>query len=89
LTQVVWSFAALADLRQIRGYIAQFNPSAAARLADRIIAAADGLILFPHRGTLVGDNLCQIMPVYPYLLRYEIVGDTVNILRVRHGMRDS
>jgi len=25
--------------------------------------------------------------VYPYIIRYEIVGDEVHTLRIRHGMR--
>ena len=87
MTRVVWSFAALADLQRIRSYIADFNPAAASRLAEQVIAAGDALVLFPYRGAPVGDNLREIIPVYPYLLRYEIIGDTLTILGVRHGMR--
>jgi plasmid stabilization system protein ParE len=77
----------LADLQEIRRYVAEFNPGAAQKLAEQIIQASNALVVFPHRGRLVGNNLREIMPVFPYLLRYEILDDAVTILRVRHGMR--
>ncbi|HME22983.1 MAG TPA: type II toxin-antitoxin system RelE/ParE family toxin [Acetobacteraceae bacterium] len=87
MTRVSWTVSALVDLQEIRRYIAEFNPAAAQTLAEQVIEASNSLVIFPRRGRLVGDNLREIMPVFPYLLRYEIVGDAVNILRVRHGMR--
>ena len=85
--RVVWSPAALDEIERIYRYIATFNPAAAAALAEALLTQGDGLVNFPHRGRPVGDNLREIMPVYPYLIRYEVTGDTVQILRVRHGMR--
>ena len=85
--RVVWSPAALDEIEQIYRHIAAFNPNAAIALAKALLIHGDGLVNFPHRGRSVGDNLREIAPVYPYLIRYEVVGDTVSILRVRHGMR--
>jgi plasmid stabilization system protein ParE len=36
---------------------------------------------------LVGGNLRELTIVYPYVIRYEVLGNDVTILRVRHGMR--
>jgi toxin ParE1/3/4 len=47
---VAFSPEAAADLQQIRTYIAQDNPTAAARIATRLVAATDRLERFPHMG---------------------------------------
>ena len=38
--RVIWSGPALRDLRRHTRYIADFNPLAAARMADELLAAA-------------------------------------------------
>lgn len=87
MTTVIWSPSALADLRGIRSYIDQFNPRAAGDVAVSLIEAGDSLQSFPYRGRSVGDGLREWTLVYPYVIRYEIVGDEVHILGVRHGKR--
>jgi toxin ParE1/3/4 len=82
-----WTTAALRDVARIHDYIADSNPHAAARVVQALLAAADGLATFPHRGRLVGRNLRELTTIYPYIIRYEISVDEVLILRVRHGMR--
>jgi plasmid stabilization system protein ParE len=71
-------------------YIFEFNPRAAADMADALFAAGDGLVNFPHRGRLVpGTFMRELVGVRPYVIRYRIdVGaDTVVILRIRHSAR--
>jgi len=86
--QVIWSPAALREISQIYNYIAQFNPRAAARLADELFAAGDSLVSFPNRGRPVpGTALRELTVVYPYVIRYRVADDVVRILRVRHGRR--
>lgn len=85
--RVIWSPSALAEVSRIYSYVADFNPKAAAALAEALLKQGDGLVHFSHRGRPVGNNLREIMPVYPYIMRYRVTGDTVEILRVRHGMR--
>jgi len=88
LRSVVWTLSALADLADIRRYIAAFNPDAAQRIAARLIAVGNGLVNFPERGRPVpGTDLREATVVYPYIIRYRVDGDRVLILRVRHGMR--
>jgi toxin ParE1/3/4 len=86
--QVVWSPSALRQIGHIHAYIADFNPPAATAFATALIEAGDGLAVFPHRGKPVrGTVLRDWVIVYPYIIRYRIAGDTIRILRVRHGKR--
>jgi toxin ParE1/3/4 len=86
--RIVWTDDAVANLEAIVTYISAFNPAAASALAERLIAVADSLAMFPHRGRDVGDGRREITTVWPYVLRYRVAGDAVVILRVRHGAQD-
>jgi len=85
--RVIWSPATLLEILDIHNYIAADNPRAATRLADALLKLGDSLGSFPHRGRLVGDNLRELVAMSPYIIRYEVVGDDVVILRIRHGAR--
>jgi plasmid stabilization system protein ParE len=66
-----------------------FNPAAAVRLAEGLLAAGDSLANFPHRGRRVSNtDMRELITDYPYIIRYRIVPDEeVRILRVRHTSR--
>jgi toxin ParE1/3/4 len=85
--RVAWSPSALREIIDIYNYVANFNPRAASDLVDALLKTGDGLVNFTHKGRPVGDNLRELTAVHPYIIRYEIVGDEVTILRVRHGAR--
>jgi toxin ParE1/3/4 len=88
LNTVVWSNTALAHLRAIRAYIEQFNPHAAADVAASLLNAGSSLENYPYRGRIVpGTDKRDLVTVYPYIIRYRIVGSVVRILRVRHTAR--
>ena len=87
MRRVVWSRAARVDFAQIYGYIRSFNPDAARRLAQRLAQVADGLAYFPERGRPSEGSSREIAVVYPYVIRYEVDGSEVLILRIRHGSR--
>ncbi len=86
--RIVWTDDAVANLEAIFTYVSAFNPAAAGALANRLIAVADSLATFPHRGRDVGGGRREMTTVWPYILRYRVDGDTLIILRVRHGARD-
>jgi toxin ParE1/3/4 len=69
-------------------YVAAFNPAAAERLGQKLIAVADSLAEFSERGRSAGKGLREMTTVWPYILRYRVEADRVIILRVRHGARD-
>lgn len=88
MNRVVWTAYALANVRAIRAYIAQFHPRAADELAARLIAAGNSLVAFPHRGRPVKKtDMRELVSVSPYIIRYRVIRDEVVILRVRHSAR--
>jgi plasmid stabilization system protein ParE len=86
--QVISSPAALRRVARVYDYRVDFNPKAAAEVADRLIAAGDSLESFPYRGRSVPNStMRELVTRYPYIIRYRIVRDTVRILRIRHTSR--
>lgn len=88
MAKVEWTREALADLAAIRAYIAQFDPDAAARFAQRLVAAGNDLADFPRKGQQVDNGLRQWSLVQPYAIRYMIAEDIIYIIDVVHGARD-
>ena len=89
MRRIVWTEEAVGNLEAIVTYITAFNPAAAGRLAERLIAVADSLAEFSDRGRDAGEGRREMAVVWPYVLRYRVDGDTVVILRIRHGARES
>ncbi len=83
---IVFTDPATADLRHIRGYIAQDNPAAASRIAVQLIAACDGLEYLPERGRpgLIRGTR-ELATIRPYIIIYRVRSKQVEILRVWHG----
>ena len=90
---VVWSRAALDDLKTQVAYIAAENPAAAHRVADAIRAAALALSDIPTgRPGRVIDTYEKSIARLPYIIVYSItanlVGEAIAIVRVIHTARD-
>jgi addiction module RelE/StbE family toxin len=84
--KVVIMPAAGDDLRAAYAYYAERNPDAAGRVIGAILNAANGLARFPlmgRQGALPGTRE-RIVRRYPYKIVYQIVDDTVEVLRVIH-----
>lgn len=88
VVQVVWTRRAASELRAIRVYIAEFNPTAAERLAARLVTAARSLETFPDRGRPISLGRRELTLIPPYLIRYERDGGRVAILEIRHGAQE-
>ncbi len=91
---VVWADAALADYLGIIRFIAQENPDAAERVAERldetIVLLGEMAIGRPGR---VSGTYEKVVTGLPYIIAYEIAarpdgGEMVAILHVIHGARD-
>ena len=85
MVQVVWSREALSHLVNIRSYIRQFSPLAAANVSARLLSAGANLADYPERGRAIRRNVRELAVVPPYLIRYRVEDDRVLILRIRHG----
>ncbi|KAA3450932.1 type II toxin-antitoxin system RelE/ParE family toxin [Mesorhizobium sp. SARCC-RB16n] len=90
---VIWSRDALDDIKRQIAFIAQDNPAAARRLADRIRNTGRGLADMatgrPGRVTGTYEKPISRLPyVIAYALRSISGRESVVILRVIHASRD-
>jgi toxin ParE1/3/4 len=87
--KLVWTRQAIEDLAEIRRYIADERPRAAAEIALRISRAATRLTRHPQigrRSHLAGIR-DLIVAGTPYIVPYRLRGDRIELLRVLHGKR--
>ena len=89
MRRIIWAALAVDDLKSIRDYIGQFNPAAAARVAERLVTTADSLEEFADRGRAAANSTRELLAVWPYIIRYRIEAERVVILRIRHGHRQT
>ena len=89
--EVYFSSLAVADLAEIRDYIADKNVAAAERLLDAIEATCSRFGNLPQIGR-TRDDLLPGIRVFPveknYAVFYRIVEGAVEIVRVVHAARD-
>lgn len=88
--KLAWSVLALRDFEEATDYIAQDNPAAAHWIAERIVAATRKLAEYPYIGHPGEDENTRewLVQQTPYVVVYEIHGDTIYLSRVWHGRRD-
>ena len=85
--QVTWTDPALDRVREIAVHIAQDDPDAAERWADKLFDAVERLSTFPDSGRVVpemGRRTIRELIFGAYRVFYR-VGTDVEILSVRHG----
>ncbi|MEA2094606.1 MAG: type II toxin-antitoxin system RelE/ParE family toxin [Pseudomonadota bacterium] len=87
--QIRWQDDAINDLIQVRRFIAMDNPSAAARIADRIRSAVPELADQPGMGRpgRVPGTREKVLVDVPYIIAYRVEENSVVILRVLHTSR--
>ena len=56
-------------------------------MAAALFEAGESLVNFPHRRSVGGTAMRELVAVHPYIIRYRIADDDVVILRVRHTSR--
>ncbi len=85
--KATWSPQAYEDVLRIREYIALYDPDAAARVAERIVAAVKRLRDFPMSGRTGRNPDTRELAVSKtrYVTVYQVRESDVVILRVRHG----
>ncbi len=86
--RVVWTRTAARGIERAYDYLVDINLRAAVEVAESLREAANSLAHFPYRGRAdFGTTMRELVTSYSYVIRYEIVADTVHILRVRHTSR--
>ena len=85
--RIVWEEEAERDLDRIVEYLLQDDLAAALRIVDVIREAVQVLADHPYigRGGRVIDTRELVIPGRRYIVAYQVLGDTVIILRVLHG----
>lgn len=87
--KIVWTKQALNDLASLRRYIADENPAAAIKTADRIAAAVEALSRHPELGRTgrVAGSRELVVTGTPFIVAYRVVAKIVAIVAVLHGAR--
>jgi toxin ParE1/3/4 len=87
--QLRWTTDAVSDLAAIRDFIEADNPEAARKIAFRILAQAERLLLHPAGGRVgrVLNTRESILSGLPYIIIYRVKDEYLEILRVLHTSR--
>jgi plasmid stabilization system protein ParE len=83
--RIIWSARSERDLAGIRAYIGQFAPLAAQRFALRLVGTVESLAAHPKRGRIVRGEVRELVVVAPYIVRYRVTAQAVEVIRIRHG----
>jgi len=90
LARLIWSADSRANLRSIHRRISKDSERAADALIDEITSSAGRLSEFPLSGRIVPefdqDDIRELI-VRNYRVVYQLIGDTVGVVRVHHGAR--
>lgn len=85
--QIVWSEQAIADLAEIRDYIEQDKPQAAARVAAHLLSSVEHLAEFPQLGKHGRRPNTRELVIPPYVITYRVKSNRLEILSVWHARR--
>ena len=87
--RIRYTLRARADLREIRSYLLERSPRAAVAVLTTIRRRIAWLADFPLMAPATDEPGVRALPVvqYPYRVYYEVLGDEVWILHVRHTRR--
>lgn len=86
--RVVWSTTAWADIDRLHAFLAQHDSDVADAVLDELSKAPGSLLNFPRRGPRLsefGSREVRELRVGNYLLRYEVAGDHLFVLRFFHA----
>ncbi|CAH1041979.1 type II toxin-antitoxin system RelE/ParE family toxin [Halomonas sp. TD01] len=89
--KLVYTAEAIDDLKRLREFIADHNPSAAARIAAELVGKIELLPGFPNMGAPVEmapvPDSVRDMVFGKYVVRYSVHATAIIVLRVWHGLK--
>ena len=85
--RIVWSRRAIRHLTNVRDYIAQDSPEAAAGVATKILESVERLTKHPNLGRpgRIAGTRELVIPGLPYVIPYRIHRNRVELIAVFHG----
>lgn len=89
--KIVWSSVGWADVDRLHAFLAEHDLDAADAAFDRLINAPGALLDFPRRGARLSQYDPREVREFRtghYLLRYELRGEEIMILRFFHARED-
>ena len=89
--RIVWSSVAWTDVDRLHAFLAEHDLDAADAVFDRLANAPEALLEFPRRGPRLSEfdpREVREFRVASYLLRYELVGTDIFVLRFFHARED-
>ena len=89
--KIVWSPAGWADIDRLHAFLAEYDIDAADAVFDKLANAPAALLDFPRRGSRLSrfdPREVREFRVAGYLLRYELAGTDVFVLRFFHSKED-
>jgi plasmid stabilization system protein ParE len=89
--RIVWSSAAWADVDRLHAFLAEHDLDAADAVFDRLVNAPSALRDFSRRGPRLSEfdpREVREFRVGHYLLRYELAGGDIFVLRFFHARED-
>jgi plasmid stabilization system protein ParE len=88
--QLRWTTAAADDLEGIAEWLFDKSPQNAAELIRKIYQAPSNLKRYPNLGRPgKKEGTCElVLAPLPYIVVYQITGDTMYMLRILHGAQD-
>ena len=90
LMRVRWTPAATDDLQNIANYLFEKTPEHAPGLIRKLYTAPSSLASFPNRGRVSKKEGTRelVLPSLPYMIIYNVRGDTIHVVRVLHGSQE-
>ena len=88
--RATWTRPAVADVLQIRDYIAADSPRYARIVAERLFASVERLTKYPLSGRVVpelNDSSLREVVDAPYRIVYRVGADALEIVTVVHAAR--
>jgi len=84
---------AIADVQEMKAYIAEDNPQAASKMGNAIYSMIEKLADFPEMGAALSSKIgmhtdYRYLVCGSYLIFYKVDGEVVSVYRVLNGVRD-
>lgn len=89
--RILWSPAAWADIDRLHAFLAEHDIDAADAAFDKLASAPEALLDFPRLGSRLSrfdSREVREFRVADYLLRYELAGGDIFVLRFFHARED-